>query len=243
MPSKKWQDRKTLNKVVPVDNPSEMEVAIHDRLVNWGRWCVTYTPRGRAMSLEGRYQPKAGNVYEGARLTIRVDEKDAVEINAAVRLLPQICRAAFALRYWKRLSDSTICRRIGLDPSYYSAFMSQSRISLARLLQNRKIITTIKPENLIPSTDEDTFLPAAGQSMAKGRKEECQAEALDHVPFQVVANLSREGAAVGIAKQTAPAVESAKPAQSRTSASSGDASGRSSLEQNRSVVTVRRKDA
>lgn len=227
-------------RVVPIDNPSGKGYEIHERLLNWARWLEERQPRARAMSIEGNYEPEAGNTWEGMRFRVPIDVLDAHAVDAGVLMLHHDQRLAIGLRYWARIGDWSICRRVGLRPAEYGDFMAQAREDLGAylLIQRNALIVAANNEKPIAKI-ERTLAATEGRAFPNAGRGSCQQQASGRVQFLVAARSSPAAAAPSIAKQTEPAAGNSSPAPTRTSAAPGASSGNRSSGPSRFAALVR----
>lgn len=91
----------------------EKHFAIHDRLMNWARWCNgTGAPSESPMFRLYRSSARAKADYM-ATTGIAVDQRDAARIAKAVIALPAGHRSAINWNYVKPVSPARACRAIG----------------------------------------------------------------------------------------------------------------------------------
>lgn len=227
---------------IPTDNPSGQEVETHERLINWARWLEERTPRGRTASLEGAYIPESGNVFEGLHFRIPVDIPDAEMVDAGVLSLEGPQRLAIGLRYWAKVTDWAICRRVGLRPAEYGDFMSLSRRRLGAylLLARTALIVAANKQKPIHGI-ETTLATTEGRAFPNETGERCQQQHSGRARFQVVVLSSPEADASSIRGQSAHAAGSSSQAPARTQTSGGGAYASKSSGPNRSAALVRPK--
>lgn len=65
-----------------------IDTGLHDRLVEWGIWANSRGWLSTCRSIEGRYLPPAGEVWERDPKPLPPDARDAWKIECAWRLMP-----------------------------------------------------------------------------------------------------------------------------------------------------------
>lgn len=120
-----------------LDEPKEDEVGIHEALLQWARWCALKWIPGRAASAEGQYVPPAANIYDPPEPRAIINPLVVVELNAALLFIPDLSRRAVRMRYFDRLPDRLIARRIDCRIQEYSGFMRDARLKLKKNMETR----------------------------------------------------------------------------------------------------------
>ena len=112
----------------------EKHYAIHDRLMNWARWCNgTGAPSESPMFRLYRSSARAKADYM-ASSGISVDQSDAARIAKAVIALPDVHRSAINWNYVKPVSPARACRAIGTSMTGLALLVRDGR----QMLVNRR---------------------------------------------------------------------------------------------------------
>ena len=147
-----------------LDEPAEDEIEVHEALLNWAEWCRVRRRPWRCLSVEGRYRPAAGNVYEPQSTRPPPKASDplaAEEVNGALLAVPEQHRQALHWRYHLRAPDRVIARALAIRPGGYGRFMRDARLMLRNVLLFRRSRAIIRPTIRPPSSDE-TDAPGRG---------------------------------------------------------------------------------
>ena len=87
--------------------------AIHDRLLNWARWCNGSGGPSQSPMFRLFVSPARARAGEVAHFSIPVDKSDAIRIAKAVIALPDGHRAAVQWAYVKPVSPRRAASNIG----------------------------------------------------------------------------------------------------------------------------------
>ena len=115
-------------------------VDVDDRLANWGRWAFERNRRGRARSIEGRYQPEQlrGDAEEDRRVaSVFVDQLDASVVDRALAVAggcPRRESLLLKLHYVERMSDESIRRQVRVHRNDWDQVVAYAlRMAMNRL--------------------------------------------------------------------------------------------------------------
>lgn len=117
----------------------EKQLAMHDRLLNWARWCRG--PAGSDVSPMFRlYRPTDANQGAGQRYGLRataepVDSRDATKISRGVGLLPEPHRLSLQWYYVKPVAPLRACREIATTMAGLARLVQDGR----QMLLNRRV--------------------------------------------------------------------------------------------------------
>lgn len=95
------------------------QIHMHDRLLNWARWCGTGVHEASEESPTWRlYRSTDANQGDGQRYGLRatavaVDARDAMVVGKAVSFLPEPHRLALHWYYIRPVSPRRACQAIG----------------------------------------------------------------------------------------------------------------------------------
>ena len=135
-------ERRAMRQREPLfDEPAEDEWETHEALLNWAKWCLVKRRPGRCRSVEGRYRPVAGNVYEPQSTSLPPKAPDSLaaeEVNGALLAVPAEHRRALICRYHVGMPDRVICKLLALRPAAHLAFMRTARLMLRNILLFQK---------------------------------------------------------------------------------------------------------
>jgi DNA-directed RNA polymerase specialized sigma24 family protein len=112
----------------------EEEYEVHLALINWARWCRVREVMVNAGSAEGRYITPRYRELSAIFSSHPDDVIAAEQVGLALLTLPSEFRKVLFLRYWERISDWSICRRLRLHATSFGAFMRMARVALRRAL-------------------------------------------------------------------------------------------------------------
>lgn len=115
------------HRIIPIDEISQSQREIDERLADWAEWCRTHHRPGHAMSAEGRHRAKLGSIFIEVIVRPRSGPGTAEATNVALLQLSPDHRLALQLRYYNRLPDRVICRMLRLKASSYARFLSDAR--------------------------------------------------------------------------------------------------------------------
>lgn len=116
----------------------ERQLVIHERLLNWGRWC--HGPIGHDVSPMFRlYRSTDANQGDGMRYGMRstpnpVDTHDAARIAKAVGFLPEPHRLSLQWYYVKPVSPRKACQAIATNMAGLARYVTDAR----NMLVNRR---------------------------------------------------------------------------------------------------------
>jgi hypothetical protein len=113
--------------------PAELKV-MHERLLNWARWQLTYRGGGVPIaSAEGRY--RSPQHWHPIQPTIPIDTLDAVEIERHMRLVARTpWRELLKLHYVWRIAPDQACRRLAVRYADYGATLNAARAMIRNVL-------------------------------------------------------------------------------------------------------------
>ena len=117
---------------------------IESRLNNWARWGRPQTQYRRTYSLEGRYIPEAGDVFEEKKAVIPIDMRDAVILEKIIVQLPTKHRKVIVYSWvypWTVKNDRLfykVCRLCGVRPSLFERYENEAKNMVKKLL-NKKL--------------------------------------------------------------------------------------------------------
>lgn len=137
-----------------VDEPAQDEIMAHESLINWANWCRIRGRSARCFSIEGRYLAPAGNVFETREPKTFVDVLAAEMVNVSLVVIPCQHRDALHSRYFLRLADRLICRRLGLRVGSYQRFLRDARLMLWSVLLINEIKHRLPVDNSNPPSNE-----------------------------------------------------------------------------------------
>lgn len=106
----------------------EHQLAMHDRMLNWGRWCYG-TGHAQASPMFRMY--RSSEVYQYMSETaIQVDTHDAAKIAKAVIALPEDHRHAASWYYINKGAPVRACRIIGCGMQHLARLVIDGRTML-----------------------------------------------------------------------------------------------------------------
>ena len=113
----------------------EDQAAVHERLLNWGRWSRGVTARGQVQSLEHRYRTPVTEEddHTGRRSANPVDLQDALFVFDQVTLLTPGPRVLLHLWYVHRSPPGFIARKLKLPVGRLVDGLVSARYHVARL--------------------------------------------------------------------------------------------------------------
>lgn len=98
---------------------------IHDRLINWARWC--YGTGGRFEVGAMFVGVKSTDQWEASHQAIPVDQLDGLHIEKAVRFLPDDHRDAVRWSYVYRTPPAHACRSLGCTAAALATLVKRGR--------------------------------------------------------------------------------------------------------------------
>lgn len=114
--------------VVPFD-----QAAVHERLLNYGRWACDKMQTGHCSSVEWQYDA-GGREVQPARVALAA-VLDAEVVFGALRQLPQRERIVLNLWYVNRRTPNRIAMRAGVSPRDLPAVLRSARQMLINRLR------------------------------------------------------------------------------------------------------------
>lgn len=108
------------------------QLAMHERLQNWARWCRGKPASAVAPMFRGY---RSSDVWAAPEVGTPVDKLDASKIASAVAALPETHRAATGWHYVHPVSPGRAARELGLT----IAALGQAVIDARQCLINRRI--------------------------------------------------------------------------------------------------------
>jgi len=107
--------------------------AVHERLLNYGRWACDKMQTGHCSSVEWQYDA-GGREVQPARVA-RAAVLDAEVVFGALRQLPERERIVLNLWYVNRRTPNRIAMRAGVSPRDLPAVLRSARQMLINLLR------------------------------------------------------------------------------------------------------------
>jgi hypothetical protein len=143
--------------------------AIHERLIEWGRWVRLRPQQGHCASIEHRYRRviKEGDTRTGwgdyfteppLQLMTPIDEFRALEVEKIMRHLPAKHRLALALHYVDRTPFKRACKRLAIGYLTWDDLLGDAQRMVGNLLTRHKTPRNIAANSVPPAKAEITAL-------------------------------------------------------------------------------------
>lgn len=131
-----WRADDVSAAVRPIHDPWAVSIdqeAVHERLLNYGRWACDKMQSGHCSSIEWQYDA-GGREAQPARVA-RAAVLDAEVVFGALRQLPQRERIVLNLWYVNRRTPNRIAMRAGVSPRDLPAVLRSARQMLINRLR------------------------------------------------------------------------------------------------------------
>jgi len=136
-----------------------VEDALDARLKEWGRWARQRAWLSSCRSIEGRYRPEAGEVWDRDPKPLPVDALEAWRVEVNWRYLPWRERMMLRAYYvtaprssvpaWERHKRDT-CRKLGLHRNEWAYMVQRGAVMLDSILQSDYCRVSIRVKQFPP---------------------------------------------------------------------------------------------
>jgi hypothetical protein len=122
--------------------------AVHERLVNWARWCSSGGGTSAASPMFRLYRaPRNRNAFD--ELRIPVDGLDGMRLEKVIALLPETHRDVIRWFYvysYRGIGMGKACRGLAIAPSSMAQLLHDSRSMVKNRLDRNSACGTIAPQ-------------------------------------------------------------------------------------------------
>jgi len=116
---------------------------IHDYLIHWGKWLKEHHPPGHCLSIEHRYRLKRldDTPYGWGEWTTTPPKPPAMPpqewmaliVERQMRWVPEDARKLLAMKYYRRGSQTWICRKLRIKPYQWGDKLYAARQNVLNL--------------------------------------------------------------------------------------------------------------